>query len=306
MKVFHSFLSAASNHWRAALTLLAIVIFVTCRIVGRPFSYLGFALLVVWLVYLAFDQRDWLRLRWDAIFHKNRLADEARIEGDTALAAVAMDSTEGDKQVAGQLAAWRTNAERLTDLLASPGLTPQQRLDTELLLRQTRRNIERVTKAESKRHAHATGYMPAFTMPALTGIAPLLLAFGLPAAAFGLQTLHANHEHALAERATETAEHNAHVADILAHERDTYKDALAAAQGIVTAARQETESERERTAMLARREREREHAIQSVLVNNEPPPWSLREPAALAPDGAGEHASPAALNDSGSLRPIAR
>lgn len=281
------------NHWRSASSAAALLFFIVCRLAGPPWSYLGFACLIGWLVFLAYNQRAWLRLRWDGLFHKNRLADEARIEGDTAVAAVAMDSTEGDQQVAAQLAAWSTNAQRLTELLAGGGLTPQQRLDTELLLRQTRRNIERVTKAESKRHAKATGYIPAFAMPAVSSLAPLLLAFGIPAAFAGVEVFRANHEHALAERATETAEHNASVASIL-------NDRLTAAtmrlqadrdQAAMTAAN--IERERLISAHFAARERERQRAIQNTLTGGPAPAWSLRDDADPTPGAAGGNANAA-------------
>lgn len=72
-------------------------------------------------------------------------AEEYRIEGQTALHAVDMDTPEGDIQVATQRDAWTTQIARLE------GIENRSR-DQEMVLRQLRRNVRQLDDAEAARH----------------------------------------------------------------------------------------------------------------------------------------------------------
>ena len=142
---------------------------------GFLFGGAALAVLAVWAIraYGAWGDRAWpfVAQVWEALFaaalrgfqkvsrgteSESRATpaavEDARIEGTTAVRAALMDSVEADIQVAGQLAAFRTQIERLTRLNAeSTTLTEEQRRTNELVIRQLRRNITDLEKAEAER-----------------------------------------------------------------------------------------------------------------------------------------------------------
>lgn len=90
-------------------------------------------------------KRGFVRLYAEARGANGRLADEIRIEGATALRAVAEDSPAGDIQASVQRNAWSVQIGRLEGI-------QNRSLDQELALRQYRRNIAELDAAEAIRH----------------------------------------------------------------------------------------------------------------------------------------------------------
>lgn len=148
-------------HWAVfpfPLALIPLFWLSKLPFVGVLFSLAGVIVLVVWAVraWERWGAIDWaakldaLRQGYQKVSRgtqgESRLADEARIEGTTAIRAVAMDTVEGDIQVAGQRDAWTTQIGRLE------AIYDRDRAQ-ELLLRQLRRNVADLDKAEALRHA---------------------------------------------------------------------------------------------------------------------------------------------------------
>ena len=190
-----------------ALSLWAILQGVALLI--PPVGFLANCVLAIWAMVLLYVNRDRclpvIERAWDAIIafavkgyqSVSRESPEplavadARIEGTTAVRAALMDTIEGDIQVSGQIAAWRTQIDRLTDLNSSPSLTEQQRRTNELLIRQLRRNIADVEKAEAERTGVALethgprplfdALLPAEAAPARRlGFLPMIPGFSFP------------------------------------------------------------------------------------------------------------------------------
>ena len=190
-----------------ALSLWAILQGVALLI--PPVGFLANCVLAIWAMVLLYVNRDRclpvIERAWDAIIafavkgyqSVSRESPEplavadARIEGTTAVRAALMDTIEGDIQVSGQIAAWRTQIDRLTDLNSSPSLTEQQRRTNELLIRQLRRNIADVEKAEAERTGVALethgprplfdALLPAEAAPARRlGFLPMVPGFSFP------------------------------------------------------------------------------------------------------------------------------
>lgn len=174
--------------------------------VGVLFSLAGVMVLIAWAV-RAWER--WGAIDWAAKFDALRegyqkvsrgtqgesteppAVADARIEGTTAVRAALMDSVEADIQVAGQLAAFRTQIDRLTLLNAeSTTLTEEQRRTNELVIRQLRRNIADVEKAEAERTGvslETHGPRPLFDalLPAEPAPARPLAFFGAPSLPVG-------------------------------------------------------------------------------------------------------------------------
>lgn len=160
-------------HWLVfpfPLTLIPLAWLSRLPFVGLLAGVAGLVVLIVWAMRARAAWGDkagpWIARAWDTVFafavkgyqsvsrestEPPAVAD-ARIEGTTAVRAALMDSVEADIQVAGQLAAFRTQIDRLTLLNAeSTTLTEEQRRTNELVIRQLRRNIADVEKAEAER-----------------------------------------------------------------------------------------------------------------------------------------------------------
>lgn len=160
-------------HWAVfpfPLALIPLAWLSRIPFVGMVAGLAGLVVLIVWAMRARAAWGDKLGPliagAWDAVFRaalsgyqnvsrgtqsESRRADEYRVEGDTAVRAALMDTVEADIQVAGQVAAWRTQIDRLSELNTSTSLTHDQRRDNELVIRQLRRNIADVEKAEAER-----------------------------------------------------------------------------------------------------------------------------------------------------------
>ena len=183
-------------------------------VAGFLFGFAAFAVLIVWAIraYGAWGDRAWpfVAQVWEVLFAAAlkgfqkvsrgtqsesaatpTAVEDARIEGTTAVRAALMDTVEADIQVAGQLAAFRTQIDRLTLLNAeSTTLTEEQRRTNELVIRQLRRNIADVEKAEAERTGvslETHGPRPLFDalLPAEAAPAPRLGFFAAPSLPIG-------------------------------------------------------------------------------------------------------------------------
>ncbi len=192
-------------HWLVfpfPLTLIPLAWLSRLPFVGLLAGVAGLVVLIVWAMRARAAWGDkagpWIARAWDTVFafavkgyqSVSRESTEppagadARIEGTTAVRAALMDSVEADIQVAGQLAAFRTQIDRLTLLNAeSTTLTEEQRRTNELVIRQLRRNIADVEKAEAERTGvslETHGPRPLFDalLPAEAAPAPRRAFFG--------------------------------------------------------------------------------------------------------------------------------
>lgn len=231
-----------------------------------------------------------------------RLADEARIEGDTAIRAVEMDTVEGDIQVAQQRDAWTTQIGRLEEI-------ENRTREQEYLLRQLRRNVRAVDAAEARRQAPAVppgpqplaaigapapvqGAMYRFGsflislgqwLPILAVVAAVFMVTGIGSAIWnGIKVglLERRVERLTEERdaACSTAEMRGDTSRAACRQlARAHAQAVAAAE-IARAQAAALTQERQVRARAAAAERRRQRAIQDVLADSpEPPAWSLRD-----------------------------
>lgn len=225
--------------------------------------------------------RGFGRMYAEARGANGRLADEIRIEGATALRAVAEDSAAGDIQAATQRNAWTVQIGRLEAI-------EKRTIDQELALRQYRRNIAELDAAEAIRHptpqnmGHVRmGFLGPVGAVGGLSLGPLWLwvsgAFLALLALLGLQSVRlesakTNLREARADlQATERALTDARqVANRLA-------DEVRAADAQSQQSAQTIERERARSTAARRRERELLREIQERTADvGEPPTWSLR------------------------------
>lgn len=110
----------------------------------------------------------------------------------------------------------------------------------------------------------------------------------------GVEHLRAAHETARADRAVETAAHNAEAAVVLSNRLAAARMQIQADQDAATATAATIERERLVAAFAARRERERQREIQNVLTGGPAPAWSLRPSEPTASSGDSGQPDPAA------------
>ena len=233
-------------------------------------------------------------------------ADDARIEGQTTLAAVRMETPEGDIQVSYQMAAY---AERVKMLEQQAQLDAKE----ELLLRQLRRNIAEVRRAEAMMHptpenmgpqrmaqfgpiGQPRGFLSSLPLPPWAGILTspafwMVALFSIPAAFWAVQSMRLGHTEHQRDVAIEQANANATAAAQWEARAHAYEQATADAQAAARTTAATLEAERARVARARRREQERTRAIQEVIAHGDAPAWSLHDAPAdasppRAPDGA--------------------
>lgn len=264
------------------------LVFIVCRILGPPWSYLGFAIVSIAVIRSTWSHRSWLIEKWATLFQRT----EYDIEREIALADVAMDSAVGDQQNAKRLADWAMAVQHLEADLATT-LPKHQRLAKQRTLAVIRRNIADVTRAEGKRHAAATGQPFTLGSFSLPGTLPLViggLAFGVPAAWGTVQTFRLHSAKAEIARISDTAEHNAAVARILNDRLSAANLQLQAAADQAAATAVSITHERQIAARMAAAERERQREIQATLTGGPAPAWRLRDglgnPSPDSPHGA--------------------
>lgn len=227
--------------------------------------------------------RGFSRLYAEARGANGRLADEARIEGATALRAVDQDTPEGDIQAATQRDAWTTQIARLEAIA-------NRNHDQELLLRQLRRNVRNLDAAEAIRHPtpQTLGNVrmgllgPVGAATGGLSFGPLWLwvsgGFVALAAVLGLQSVRLENakqdlrderaEHAATQRALTDARQ---IANRLVEE-------VRAADAQSQQSAQTIERDRARLNAARRRERELLREIQERTASvGDPPAWSLRD-----------------------------
>jgi hypothetical protein len=226
----------------------------------------------------------------------HRAANDARIEGGTALFAVSQDSPEGDIQAANQRAAWANQVKLLEQ-------KEHRTFSDGLLLAQLRRNIRRVDEAEALRHptpenmagrrladfgpvGAANGLLGAFGGVRLW----MVLAGGmaLTTGAAAIQTARLDHaKHDLAD-ARHVAQANAAAAHQWQERSEHYRQGLIDAAEVAHQASAALTAERAAEAHARARERIRNREIANVLAHAaEPPAWRLRD------DGTAESQPPA-------------
>jgi hypothetical protein len=274
------------------VALIAFVFGVVLRAAPWPLSIAGgliLAALTIWGLWAAWTHRR-VFVRWFWAVRRRIIGaavDDARIEAASAVRAAALDTVEADIQTSTTRAAWVSQIEYQQGLLDSPNhaLTKTQRLASERLVRQLRRNVRDLDTAEGRPVSLAThGARPlaAFgPVAAATGFGPMWLwvsgAFVALAALLGLQSVRLENakqdlreeraDRAAAERALTVARNQiGDLADQLGEANDS-----AAASAIRT-------EQRER-ALRAARQREREFTREIQQRNRdvgEPPDWGLR------------------------------
>lgn len=215
-----------------------------------------------------------------------RLADDAAIEGRTALYAIDKDTIEGDIQAATQRSAWAAQIKLLEQL-------SYRDRAKELLLAQLRRNVREIDDANSRRHPtpENIGFqrMAALgpvgggvgILGLLGGVRPWMLWSGALASVFawsGIQTARLNHAKADLNEARDAVETLEQQRDDWKERATQYAQAVTDAREIATQNAQQLEAERRRQARAAETERRRQRELQGVLTNSgEPPAWSLRD-----------------------------
>lgn len=227
-------------------------------------------------------KRGFVRLYAEARGANGRLADEIRIEGATALRAVAEDSPAGDIQASVQRNAWSVQIGRLEGI-------QNRSLDQELALRQYRRNIAELDAAEAIRHPTPQnlgnvrmGLLGPVGAAGGLSFGPLWLwvsgGFVALLAVLGLQSVRL--ENAKNDLREERAEHAATQRALT----DARQIANRLVEEVRTADAQSQQSaqtiERDRARLNAARRREREllREIQERTASvGDPPAWSLRD-----------------------------
>lgn len=251
-----------------------------------------------------------LKDAWDGVVAKwrrdRRAAEDARIEGGTALFAVAQDSPEGDIQAATQRAAWANQIKLIEQM------EHRERKDG-LLLAQLRRNIHELDKAEALRHPTpenmagrrladfgAVGGARGF-LGSLASGGPWLAILGSPLtwvaiglATFGVQTARITHLHHDLDDARGAARQNAQAAHTWETRSHAYEQATADAQAAAHITTQTLEAERRRVAAAAAREQRRQREIANVNAGAEPPNWDSSLRGDSAPEDQPSPAAPAA------------
>lgn len=231
-----------------------------------------------------------LKDAWAGVLAKwrrdRRAAEDARIEGGTALFAVSRDSPEGDIQAANQRAAWANQIKLLEQ-------KEHRAYSDGLLLAQLRRNIRQVDEAEARHHptpenmagrrladfgpvGGASGLLGAFS-----GVRLWMVLAGGWAVTGGLlglwqvRVVRLHHDLTDAHHSLTAAVHN----------RDDWKGAYERQGELLAAARHQSDQtaqnlhhlEQQRAAAAAA-ERRRQHDIQNVASGiGEPPDFGLRD-----------------------------
>ena len=256
-----------------------------------------------------------LRSAWDGVVARwrrdRRAANDARIEGGTALFAIAQDTPEGDIQAATQRAAWAAQIKLLEQ-------DEHRDRAKGLLLAQLRRNLREVDEAEARRHPTpenmagrrladfgAVGGASGFLGSLATG-GPWLAILGSPltwiamgVAAFGVQTArleHAKHDLADAQR---VARQNAVAARTWEERAHAYEHATADAAAAARITTQTLEAERARARAAAAREQRRQRDIAQVTHGGPAPDWDSSLRGDTPPEGEPSTTSAAATRPPG-------
>lgn len=177
------------------VALVALVFGVVLRMAPWPLNWIGGGILTaltIWALWAAWTHRGWFLRTFRAIRRRiiGAAVDDARIEAASAVRAAALDTVEADIQTSTTRAAWVSQIEYQQGLLDSPNhaLTKTQRLASERLVRQLRRNVRDLDTAEGRPVSLAThgarplaafGPVAAATNPLMLWLGGGLLAFGL-------------------------------------------------------------------------------------------------------------------------------
>lgn len=209
-----------------------------------------------------------------------RLANEARVEGATALYAADQASAEGDIQTAKQRAAWITQIQRLEGIY-------NRDLAQGLLLQQLRRNVRELDRTEQNFAGPAPTPRMGFLGAALGAAGPLsmvrpwMLWGGALASVFawgGIQTArlnHAKHDLTQARDDLNTAQEQR---EAWKQRSEQYAQAVADAREVSRISTAQLEAERRRAARASDLERRRQREIQAILANSgDAPAWRLRD-----------------------------